>query len=65
MLPAFNFANQNQMLCFNIPITNDLICEDTEVLIVFLTPADLDVTICTPSTTTVTIEDDDGGLSMI
>ena len=61
---VFDSTNDDQMLCINIPIINDTICEDIEVINILMTTTDPDVTISTPATT-VTIIDDDGGLSMI
>ena len=54
---TFNSGNTNQTVM--IPIVGDNVVESTESFTVSLTSADSTVTL-NPSTTTVTIQDDDG-----
>ncbi len=59
----FTPTNQNDQLCVNIPIINDVICEGDEVFTVSLTSNDDCVSIQMPSQGSVTIVDDDGKYS--
>lgn len=58
---TFTPSNINQMLCVDIPIEDDEICEGDERFIIRLTSDDQDVTILSPSGF-VNIQDDDGTL---
>ena len=55
----FTESNFNVMLCVNIPIVDDLICEGPETFRVTLSETDPDVTL-SGSSRVVTIEDNDG-----
>ena len=57
---VFNNANFDRMLCIDIPIIDDSICEDDETINVLLTTNDPDAVVTTPSTI-ATIVDNDGG----
>ena len=59
---VFDMANMNAMLCVDIPITDDLLCEGTETFSASLT-AGQNAGLTTPSQATVTITDNDGTYS--
>ena len=62
----FNSNNVNSMLCVNVPIINDLICEGNEIFNVGLTENDPNVILSsTQSSGIVTIIDDDSTCSVI
>ena len=56
---TFDSGNQDDILCVDVPINNDTLCETDEMFNVTLTTLDSAV-ILDPSTGTVTIVDDDG-----
>ena len=56
---VFNFANQNQMMCVDINIIDDLLCEGVESFGTLLSEADPNVILGT-SSGSVTIIDNDG-----
>ena len=57
---TFTPANQNDQLCVNIPIIDDLLCEGDETFSIVLSSTDDCVDIQLPAQGTVTIIDDDG-----
>ena len=62
---VFNAANMNMMLCITIPIVDDLLCEASETIITQLTENDPNVVLIPPTTSIVTIIDNDGMCSSI
>ena len=52
-------TNMDQMLCVDIPIVEDLLCEGNETFFASLT-ADQNAVVSPPSQATVTITDNDG-----
>ena len=56
---TFNSGNQDAMLCIDVPIDNDNLCEADEIFDVTLTTLDPAVTL-DPDTGIVTITNDDG-----
>ena len=56
---TFDSGNQDDMLCVDIPINNDTLCEADEMFNVTLSTLDPAVTL-DPTAGTVTIIDDDG-----
>ena len=61
---VYNGGNMDQMMCVNIPIMDDLLCEGTETFSASLT-AGQNAALITPSQATVTIDDNDGMYSRI
>ena len=61
MVLTYTSGNDDDMLCANIPILDDNLCEADEIFNARLTTTDSDVIITTP-TQTITIEDNDGRL---
>ena len=61
---VYNAGNMDQMMCVNIPIMDDLLCEGTETFSASLT-AGQNAALITPSQATVTIDDNDGMYSRI
>ena len=59
---TFNSGNQDNMLCVDVPINDDNLCEADEMFSVSLTTVDPAVTL-DPDSGTVTIVDDDGMLA--
>ena len=58
---TFNSGNQDDILCVNVSINNDTLCEANEMFNVALTTTDPTVTL-DPDTGNVTIVDDDSKL---
>ena len=56
---VFNAGNMDNMLCVNIPIIDDLLCEGIETFGASLT-AGQNTGLATPAVATVTITDNDG-----
>ena len=56
---VYTNANMDQMLCVNIPINDDFLCEGNETFFASLTPGQ-NAALSTPSQATVTITDNDG-----
>ena len=61
---VYSMGNLDQLLCANIPVVDDLLCEGTETFSVLLT-AGQNAALSTPSLATVTITDNDGTYSII
>ena len=58
MTLQFNVANINNMLCVNVPIQNDLLCEGDEMFSVFLTENDPNAVLGLASGSVTIIDDD-------
>ena len=56
---TFDSGNQNNMLCVDVSINDDNLCEDDEMFDISLSTLDPAVTL-DPDTGSVTIIDDDG-----
>ena len=59
----FNADNMDMLLCVDIPIQDDLICEGPEIFMASLSSSDPNALIASPSQVTVTILDNDGTYS--
>ena len=61
---TFNALNSDQMLCVDIPINDDLLCEGLESLFITISSTDSDIVINEP-TLPVNIIDNDGKISTL
>ncbi len=62
---VFTELNADQPQCINIPITNDTVLESIETFSVELNTSEPDVVLLSPSSTVISILDDDGKMSSL